>query len=31
MNTRPNIIEYLINKLYKEHRNNVKIIDHYLP
>ena len=27
----PNIIEYLMNKMYREYRNDVKIVDFYLP
>lgn len=28
---RPNLIEYLMNKMYREYRNDIKIIDFYLP
>jgi hypothetical protein len=28
---RPNILEYLVNKLYKEYRNDIKLLDFYLP
>lgn len=31
LTNRPNMIEYLVNKLYKEYRNDVKVIDFYLP
>ena len=29
--SRSNIVEYLMNKLYKEHRNDIKQLDFYLP
>lgn len=28
---RPNLIEYLMNKMYREHRNEIRVIDFYLP
>lgn len=28
---KPNFLEYLVNKLYKEHRNDIKLLDFYLP
>jgi hypothetical protein len=31
LNNRPNMIEYLFNKLYKEYRNNPRVLDFYLP
>jgi hypothetical protein len=31
LNNRPNLIEYLVNKLYKQYRADVKLIDFYLP
>lgn len=27
---KPNIIEYLMNKIYKEYRNDVKLLDFYI-
>ena len=31
MDHRPNIMEYLVNKLFTEQRENVKLLDFYLP
>ena len=29
--TRPCIVQYLMNKLYRENRNDIKLIDFYFP
>lgn len=29
--SRPNVIEYLTNKMYREYRKDIKILDFYLP
>ena len=31
VNNRANLTEYLINKLYKEYRNDINVLDFYLP
>ena len=28
---KPHVIEYLMNKMFREYRNDVKILDFYLP